>query len=216
MTSATDVAGATQQAAGDTASTARDEAAAVGSTAAEAAGDVAGTAKEQATAVASEAATQVRDLLEQTKQQVNEQAGTATQKLGESLRSLTEELRAMGEGSADGSGPAAELARTVAGKGDALAGFLDGKQPGELVAELRRFASRSPGTFLLGAAAAGVLAGRMTRGLKADAAPESVELPDSPALPAGTPTAPPALGAPAYSTPPGTGAVGTAPYGGLS
>jgi hypothetical protein len=164
VSTASDVAGATQQAAGDTASVAKEHAAQVGSTAATAASEVAGTAKEQAGAVAGEAASQAKDLLDQTKQQVSQQAGAATQKLGESVKSLAGELRSMGEGSSDGSGPAADLARTVAARGDAIADFLSSKEPGDLIAELRSFASRKPGTFLLGALAAGALAGRFVKG----------------------------------------------------
>lgn len=166
MSSTAEVAGATQEAAGQTASAAKDEAAEVASAASSAAGDVAGTAKEQAGAVAADAVGQARDLFEQTKTQVGEQAGTAAAKLGESLKSLTEEIRAMGEGSSDGTGPAADLARSLAAKGESIADMLSKQGPGGIVSELRSFAGRSPGTFLLGALAAGVAAGRLTRGVK--------------------------------------------------
>ncbi|HKC26518.1 MAG TPA: hypothetical protein VKB75_00770, partial [Jatrophihabitans sp.] len=39
--------------------------------------------------------------------------------------------------------------------------------PGDLVDELRRFARRRPGAFLMGALAAGVVAGRLGRGVVA-------------------------------------------------
>ena len=171
MTSS-DVATATQEAAGQTAETAKQQAGQVTSTAASAAGDVAGTAKDQAAQVANEAAQQVKGLLDQTMTQVHEQAGGATQKLGESLSGLVSELRAISEGTGDGSGPAAEVARTLAGKGEAIADALSTKEPGQLVAELRSFASRNPGTFLLGALAAGVVAGRFVRGATSDVADE--------------------------------------------
>ena len=167
MTSPGQVAGATQDAAGQTASTAKDEAAQVGGAATAAAADVAGTTKEQAGAVAGEALSQVRGLLDQTKSQVSEQAGGAQQKLGESLRSLADELRSMGDGSGSGSGPAAELARTLADRGHGLAEYVSTKQPGELLQDLRSLAARRPGQFLLGALAAGVVAGRLTRGVTA-------------------------------------------------
>lgn len=186
MSSPGQVAGATQDAAGATASTAKDEASQVGSAATSAAADVAGTTKEQAGAVAGEAVNQVRDLLDQTRAQVTEQAGTAQAKLGESLRSLVDELRSMGEGSGNGQGPAAELARTLADRGSAFADMISDKQPGELVQELRTFAARRPGGFLLGALAAGVVAGRLTRGVK-DAS--SSDDSGTSALPARTTTA---------------------------
>jgi hypothetical protein len=45
--------------------------------------------------------------------------------------------------------------------------MLQNREPAELLEEVRRFARRKPGLFLLGAAAAGVLAGRLTSGVKA-------------------------------------------------
>ena len=151
----------------ETAATARDEAAQVGSTASAAASDVTGTVKEQAGAVAGEAVTQVRDLLDQTRSQLSEQAGGAQQKLGESVRGLSEELRSMVDGSGSGSGPAAEFARSLADRGRTVADYLGSKEPGELVQELRLLAARRPGGFLLGALAAGVVAGRLVRGASA-------------------------------------------------
>lgn len=43
---------------------------------------------------------------------------------------------------------------------------LDEREPSELLDELRRFARRRPGAFLLGAFAAGAVAGRVARGAK--------------------------------------------------
>jgi hypothetical protein len=45
--------------------------------------------------------------------------------------------------------------------------MLQNREPAELLEEVRSFARRKPGLFLLGAAAAGVLAGRLTSGVKA-------------------------------------------------
>lgn len=189
------VTGATQQAAGQTASATKDEAAQVASTATAAAADVAGTAKEQAGTVAGEAISQVRDLLDQTKAQVSEQAGGAQDKLGASLRSLSDELRSMGEGSGSGSGPAAELARTVAERGTAFADYLSSKEPGELVTELRALASRKPGGFLLGALVAGAAVGRLVRGASAAASDDSASRPidRTPAPPVAMPVLPPVV-----------------------
>jgi hypothetical protein len=43
---------------------------------------------------------------------------------------------------------------------------LDGREPQELLDDVRGFARRRPGTFLLGSLAAGVLVGRLLRGAK--------------------------------------------------
>jgi len=161
------VAGATQQAAGQTAAAAKDEASQVTGTAASAAGEVAGTAKEQAGAVAGEAVSQVRGLLDQARTQVTQQAGGAQGKVSEGLRTLAAELEDMGQGGGSGTGPAAEVARQVAERGYAVADYLGSKDPMELVQELRRFASRRPGAFLLGALGAGLVTGRLVRGATA-------------------------------------------------
>ncbi len=61
------------------------------------------------------------------------------------------------------SGMASDLARQTSDKAQDLAGWLESREPGDLIEELRSLARRKPGTFLLGAAVAGVLAGRVTR-----------------------------------------------------
>ena len=43
---------------------------------------------------------------------------------------------------------------------------LDGREPSQILDDVRAFARRRPGAFLLGALAAGVVAGRITRGAK--------------------------------------------------
>jgi uncharacterized protein YjbJ (UPF0337 family) len=167
VTSPGQAAGAAQQAAGQTASTAKDEAAATASTAASAAADVAGTAAQQAGQVAGEAVDQVRQLADQARAQASEQAGNATQKLSDSVRSLATEVRDLSQGNGDGSGTVAGLAQQLADKGEQLAEYLAQQGPGGLVQELRSFAARRPGTFLLGALAAGVATGRVVKGATA-------------------------------------------------
>ena len=48
------------------------------------------------------------------------------------------------------------------------AGWLENRDPGSLVTELKQFARQRPGTFLAAAAAIGVVGGRLSRGLVAD------------------------------------------------
>ncbi len=161
------VTGATKQAAGKAASTAKDEARQVRASTASAAGEVTGVAKDQVGAVAGEALDDAKDLWEQTLAQVNEQVGSLAAKLGQSVGSLPDELYAIGDGTGDGQGPVADLARALAARGDDIAELLTKQGPDGLIQELRRYAGRSPGTFLLGALAAGVAAGRLTRAARA-------------------------------------------------
>ncbi|TPV47453.1 hypothetical protein FJ661_20660, partial [Pseudarthrobacter phenanthrenivorans] len=69
----------------------------------------------------------------------------------------------------DQQGVASDLIRQAASSTETVASWLENKQPGDLLGEVQRFARNKPGTFLLLAAGAGVLAGRLTRGLTAGA-----------------------------------------------
>jgi hypothetical protein len=142
---------------------ARDEATEVGRTAADAGRQVAGTAAEQAANVAQEVKTQARDLVGEARGQVQDQARAGQQKAADGIRALSQELREMADGSQQ-SGTVSEVARQAAERADRLADWLGRREPGDLVEEVRSFARRRPGAFLLGAAVAGVVVGRLTRG----------------------------------------------------
>ena len=129
---------------------------------------VASTATDQAKEVAQETQRQAKDLLDQGRTQVREQAITQQQKAGQSLTSLAQELRGLADGTSSGApGPARDLLQQASGMVEDFADKLQTREPGELLDEVRSFARRKPGLFLLGAAAAGVLAGRLTSGVKA-------------------------------------------------
>ena len=61
------------------------------------------------------------------------------------------------------SGLATELARQASERLHDIAGWVESREPGDLLTEAKDFARRKPGTFLIGAAVAGLLAGRVTR-----------------------------------------------------
>ena len=170
-TSPGQVAGATQQAAGQTATTTKDEAAQVGQTAAAAASDVAGTAKQQAGQVAGEAVNQLKSLTDDARQQAAKQASGATEQLSTKVRSLAGEMRDLGQGKGDANSTIAGLVQQLADRGEQLADHISAQGPGGLVQDLRSFAARKPGTFLLGALAAGVVTGRLVKGATADSTP---------------------------------------------
>src|SRR3954468_3862770 len=151
-----------------TADVAKDEAKNVQQTAVQAGSQVASTATDQAKEVVQETQRQAKDLLDQGRTQVREQAISQQQKAGQSLSSLAQELRGLADGTSSGApGPARDLLQQGAGIVENFAGKLQNREPAELLDEVRRFARRKPGLFLLGAAAAGVLAGRLTSGVKA-------------------------------------------------
>ena len=146
---------------------AKDQAAQVGQGAVQAGQHVAGVAKEQAATVGAEAGRQAKDLLSQAHSEISQQASTQQQRLAQSIRSLGDELHKLTQPGEQASGPAADLARQGAQHTREFASWLEQREPGEVLEEVKSFARRRPGTFLLLAAGAGLLAGRMTRGLQA-------------------------------------------------
>jgi gas vesicle protein len=145
---------------------AKDQASQVTQGAVQAGQHVAGVAKEQAANVGAEASRQARDLLSQASSEISQQASSQQQRLAQSIRSLGDELHKMTQPGEQASGPAADLARQGAQRTREFASWLEQREPGEVLDEVKSFARRRPGTFLLLAAGAGLLAGRMTRGLK--------------------------------------------------
>jgi hypothetical protein len=151
-----------------TSDVAKDEARNVGQTAAQAGSQVASTAADQAKNVAQETKYQAQDLLRQGQSQLREQAAGQQQKAAQGLSSLASQLRGMADGSGGGApGPARDLIEQASGKLEEFGSWLQNREPAELLDEVRAYARRKPGTFLLGAALAGVVAGRLTSGIKA-------------------------------------------------
>ncbi len=147
---------------------AAEEARNVGQTAAQAGSQVASTAADQAKEVAHETQRQAQDLLKQGQSQLKDQAVAQQQKAASGLSSLAGELRSLADGTSEGApGPARDLLQQASGYLEGFADKLQNREPAQLLDEVRNLARRRPGMFLLGAAAAGVLAGRLTSGVRA-------------------------------------------------
>ena len=144
--------------------TAQQKAGEVAGTAASRAGDVASTAKEQALDVAQEAQRQARDLFGEFRGQIQQQTQTQRDRLVELLREFEDELQNMVDAGGR-SGTASEVVRQVAERLSGVRSYLEGGA--NPMQDVRTFARRRPGTFLLLAAAAGAVAGRATRGAAA-------------------------------------------------
>jgi hypothetical protein len=151
---------------------AKDQVSAVTQAAVEAGQRVTDIGKEQAANVTAEAGRQAKDLLAQTQTELTQQASQQQQRLAEGLRTLGDELYSMAHHS-EQPGVAADLARHGADKTREVASWLDAREPGTLVDEVKTFARQRPGTFLLLAVGAGLLAGRLTRGLRDTASNDS-------------------------------------------
>lgn len=149
----------------DVKSVAGEQATEVAGTAKDQATQVVDTAKEQVQAVTSDVRDQTRQLAGDAREQLMDHAGSQRDRAVESLRSIGDELADMSE-KAEGSGLGVQLARETGDLSRKAADFLEEREPGQLLDEVRDLARRRPGAFLLGAALAGALAGRATRGVK--------------------------------------------------
>lgn len=149
-----------------TADVAKQQTAQVADTAKQAGAQVADTVKEQAGQVTDEAKTQAKHLLAQAQTELSGQATNTQQRVSAGLHTLADELSAMAENS-EQDGVATDLARQAADRARAAASWLGDRDPGSLLHEVRSFARHKPGTYLAIALGAGVLAGRLTRGLSA-------------------------------------------------
>jgi len=134
----------------------------------EKAADVAGTVKEQASNVASEATDHAKQLYAQASSTLKDQAADQQQRAAGGLRSLGEQLGRMAEND-DEQGVASKVVRDLSGRANSVAGFLEDRDPGSLLDEVRTFAAKRPGTFIAIAAGAGLLAGRLAKALATEA-----------------------------------------------
>ena len=166
-----------------TSEVAKEQAAEVADTAKQAGAQVAGTVKEQAGQVTAEAKNQAKQLLAQAQSELSEQAAGTQQRVSEGLRALADELSGMARNS-EQDGVATDLARQAADRARTAAGWLADRDPGSLLDEVRTFARRKPGTYLALALGAGVLAGRLTRGLTASTDGHVPAARDEPGVPA--------------------------------
>jgi hypothetical protein len=128
---------------------------------------VGGSAKQEAASLASEAADHARALLGETTETLREQAGQQQERAATGLKSLSEQLSRMADND-DEQGVASRVVRELSTRAESAAGYLNDRDPGSLLGELKSFAARRPGMFIAAAAGAGVLAGRLTKALTAE------------------------------------------------
>jgi len=135
---------------------------------------VASVVTDQAKEVGSEAGQQAKVLLGQAKSELMDHAASQQTRIAEQLQSLSQELGSMAAKS-EQEGPARDLAQQASRQVGTLAHWLSQREPGSLVGEMKDFARNKPGTFLAVAAGVGLVAGRMTRGVKAGPPVEGTE-----------------------------------------
>jgi ElaB/YqjD/DUF883 family membrane-anchored ribosome-binding protein len=132
--------------------------------------NTASVAQDEAKQVASDVREQARGLLTETRTQVEDQSRTQRDRLVETMRTFSDDLDGMAE---QRGGLASDAAREVANRVRSFGQQLDGREPTELLDDLRSFARRRPGMFLAGSVIAGVVVGRFLRGSREAARTDS-------------------------------------------
>jgi hypothetical protein len=140
----------------------------VGGTARHAASDVAETAKSEARYVAVEAREHARSVATEMSEDLQMRAEEQAHRVAERLRIASGQLGALAEGRAEDAGVAGDYARDAAHRLGSVADRIDSRGIDGMADDLRDFARRRPGLFLLGAAAAGFAVGRIARSARED------------------------------------------------
>nr|WP_300144946.1 hypothetical protein [Propionicimonas sp.] len=128
--------------------------------------DVADVARDELARLAGDTRAQFQGLWDQASGQLREQASTGKQQLADLLHALAGELGEMASKS-EQDGPVTALAKQASRRGGELSHWLANADASDVLAEVRRFARRRPFVFLAGATVAGVVVGRLSRGLMA-------------------------------------------------
>lgn len=173
-----------------------DQAKAVGHSVTQAGGEVVQSAVEQGREVVAETGRQVRDLYGQALVQVSEQAGVQQQRAASGLHALGDEVGAMADHGGQ-SGPATQIARQASGTLHQAASWLENREPGHVLDEVKTYAREHPATFLIGAAVLGIVAGRLVKNVTQESSGSNVSAtPPGPSAASSVPTQP--TGAVAY------------------
>lgn len=99
--------------------------------------------------------------------EVRDQARTQQRRAADGMRTFGDDLHEMTANAHDSL--ASQLVGEVAQRASAAAGWLEQREPADLLDEVKSFARRRPGTFIAIAGVAGLLVGRLARGIVGDA-----------------------------------------------
>ena len=135
----------------------------VASDAGQKAGAVIEHAKDEAAQVATVAGQRVSDVLGSAGNELRDRARAEAGNVGQSLDAVATELRAMSQASSESGGMTAGLVTGLADQVEQGAQRLSAGDLDLVLDDVKRFARNRPGTFLLGAAGAGFLVGRLLR-----------------------------------------------------
>jgi hypothetical protein len=141
---------------------ARDEGSEVAQHARQAASQVGNTVADQAAQVRRETAHQARNVVSDVRERVAAEAEDQATRVSKQLGRIADELGEMAGTASPGSMTAGAI-RSAADTSRQAARFLDERGAQGLLDSARDYARRKPGTFLLGAAVAGFLVGRVAK-----------------------------------------------------
>ncbi len=128
-----------------------------------AAASVAGTAKDEVLSVKDDAVEQGLTLVREARGTLGTQASEQVSRFNAALRSLSDDLERLSRGEQVEPGLATELAGQATARAGAVADWFEGKEPADLLEDVKSFARRRPLAFLGLAAGIGLIAGRLTR-----------------------------------------------------
>jgi len=128
------------------------------------AGAVAESVKDETKNVAQEAKQQATHALHQVQEDVRCRANEEASKFAQTLHDTSRQLQSMVDASSE-QGFVASLVREGSGATERLATRLDQGGLDAIMADMRSWARRQPGTFVFGALAAGFVVGRLARNL---------------------------------------------------
>lgn len=131
---------------------------------------VAGVAGEEVGHVAQDVKSAARGFFDETKMQLADQASTQQRRAAQALRGTGDELMGLASGTTTGSGGMATSAvRSLGQQTRRAADWLEQREPADVVREVRGFARRHTGAFVMIALGVGIVAGRLTKALMSDA-----------------------------------------------
>lgn len=152
---------------------AREQGQQVKGSAQDAASNVAGTAGERAQEIRQQAGTHARGIAGEAGRQLRSRANQETERAGTALSTAGSQLQALAEGRTDEAGVFGEYVQQAAESVNRWADSVQERGFDGLVDDLRTYARRKPGMFLLSAVAAGVVAGRFGRNLREEMSDDS-------------------------------------------
>ncbi|MET0713595.1 MAG: hypothetical protein ABWY57_01665 [Mycetocola sp.] len=125
---------------------------------------IAGTAADEAANVKNEVGYQAKNLVGQVRTQVTGQVSTQKDRAADGIRTVSDQLRSMAD-SSETDGMASNLVSQAASRAGDVAGWLESRDPADLLNEVKRFARRRPGVFIAIAAGTGIVVGRLAKSL---------------------------------------------------